>query len=242
MRKLTGKIVSVIVIPFLLVMMILIVGCQGDTKPASPEAETTTEAKIEAEPEASPSPTETEEAMPVISKEFTRRSRKDPFMPVVGKKGMETAAQPTPVATAEPDSPGLPPPPGDTKEPDETVDMGIETPKPKKPKIVEVPSEEVGVEVRGILKTGGSYRAILTSNGGASYVVTTGQKVGEWKVSSISGDSVVLTAKGYKAKLPLQTEDLSTGEGASVKKSTEGPKLPAAPTGTGGEDLPPPPE
>lgn len=241
MRKKTGKIVSTVMIPFLLVIFVLIVGCQGGG--TSQPAETPTqEATIEATSEPSPSPTETEEAMPAIEATFERRTHKDPFMPVVGKQGAETAAVETPVQPTEaPPTPG-----GGTPEvsetPGETGNVAIVTPKAKKAKIVEVPSEEVGVDVRGILKTGGGYRAILASEGGTSYVVQAGQKVGEWTVSSIDSQNVVLTAKGFKAKLHLQTEDLSPGEGSKKIKSVEGPKVPAPPKEEGGEDAPPPPE
>lgn len=240
MRKKTGKIVSVVMIPFLLVIFVLIMGCQGGG--TSQPAETPTqEATIEATSEPTPTPTETEEAMPAIEATFTRRSTKDPFMPVVGKKGEETLA----VAPEQPED--APPPPGGetpdvTKKPAGTGEVVIVTPKSKKVKIVEVPQEEVGVDVRGILKTGGGYRAILASDGGTSYVVQTGQKVGEWTVSSIDSQNVVLTAKGFKAKLHLQTEVLSPGEGSKKINAVEGPKVPAPQKEEGGEDAPPPPE
>lgn len=242
MRKTTGKIVSTVMIPFLLVIFVLIVGCQGGGT-STPAETPTQEATIEATSEPSPSPTETEEAMPAIEATYTRRSTKDPFMPVVGKKGAETAAAETPVPTEAPPPPGEGTPgPEVSGTPGEPGNVTIVTPKPKKAKIVEVPSEEVGVDVRGILKTGGGYRAILASDGGASYVVEPGQKVGEWTVSSIDSQNVVLTAKGFKAKLHLQTEDLSPGEGSKKIKAVEGPKVPAPPKDEGGEDAPPPPE
>jgi len=241
-RNETRKIISTIWIPVLMVVFVLCLGCQGGTPAEAPgeDAAKSTVAIESAAPEASPSPTETEPEMPVIPEIFVRKSKKDPFMPVVGPKGKVAATAPPPVAVTPTGEKGgtetIEPLPPD-------IPVGEKTPT-KKPTIRKIGPEEAGVEVKGILQTGSGNRAILGSASGTSYNVKAGQKVGEWTVSSITNNSVVLTGKGYKAVLPLLSDMEAPGKGEKPKSSAPepGPKVPAPPPEEGGEEAPPPPE
>jgi hypothetical protein len=56
------------------------------------------------------------------------------------------------------------------------------------------------------MKTGGKYRAIITSKSGKDYMVAAGEEVGEWTVAQINADSVMLKAKNFYSKLVLDTD------------------------------------
>lgn len=244
MRKSTSKILSVVVIPVLLVILMMAMGCQQQ-KPAEPEGEgAKAPVVIESETpaEVTPTPTETQaEVGPMISKVWTPKSKKDPFVPVVGPPGQEL------------------PPPTSAPSPTEEVGVGTDEGKkedgkkvevqplpietPAKPKITFLSEDQAGVFVRGIVKVGGRYQAILASSSGTSYLVEPGQKLGDWTVASIQEKAVTLKSKGYVAKLLLKTDIGSPGKTVAPAEKETGPKAPDKPSSGGmeGEAPPPPP-
>lgn len=74
----------------------------------------------------------------------------------------------------------------------------------QKPKAPEMPTPDV--MVTGLVRSGATYRAILTGPEG-SLIVAAGQKVGSFQVASISPKGVVLSWKGQKVTLPLEREE-----------------------------------
>lgn len=149
---------------------------------------------------------EAEEEFAPIEKTFTRRSTRDPFMPVVGKKTDE-AQEKIPVKMTKDQKITIP---------EKHITPGkIETGK------VRTGAEKKGVQlvdvsdqlrVVGILRSGGVNNAIVQHNG-MSYTVKPGQKLGEWTVASIDNRNVVLKAKNYKAVLKLETDMAAPGSG-----------------------------
>jgi hypothetical protein len=101
-------------------------------------------------------------------------------------------------------------------------------------------STDIGVTISGIMRVGGGYRAILNGSGGSSYIVTTGEMVGDYTVTSINARSVVLTYKKggniYRATLKLKSDHGSSGKGGGTA-----PKTDAGPRAPGGEAPPPAP-
>ncbi|MCD4782271.1 MAG: hypothetical protein K8T10_00420 [Candidatus Eremiobacteraeota bacterium] len=246
MRNKTGKLLSVMWIPVLLMILAVCIGCQQEAPKEEAKAPVVIESKT---PEPSPTSTvEAQEPDVVISANFVPKSTKDPFVPVVRRQGEEAA--PPPVVTPG-DSAGVPgPPSGGTELPSgEEVPGAEET--PKGPQVIG--EKEAGVYVTGIMRIGGRYSAILSSEK-RSYIVKSGQKLGDWVVSGITQKNVTLSGKGYKAilKLPdeLKTLKSKSGGGAegpgaargAAPEEEKGPKLPSAPIkGEGGEEAPPPP-
>lgn len=90
---------------------------------------------------------------------------------------------------------------------------------------------EIPVRATGTMTVGGTKYAILTSteSGGTSVTVSTGERVGEYFVDSISGDSVVLIWKGKSFKLPIKADipTSSKSSGSKAGSSTSGGPLPA---------------
>jgi len=245
-RNKTGKLLSVMWIPVLLMILAVCIGCQQQAPVEEAKAPVVIESKT---PEPSPTPTaEAPEPEAVISANFTPKSTKDPFVPVVRRQGEETAAPP-PVT---PDTTGEPGPPSATAEgpSGEGADIGPTAEEtPRGPQIIT--EKEAGVSVTGIMRIGGRYSAILSSEK-RSYIVKSGQKLGDWVVSGISAKSVTLSGKGYKAilKLPDEMKALKGKSGTGVTgtapgqepEEDKGPKLPSgSPEGGGGEVAPPPP-
>jgi hypothetical protein len=203
--------------------------------PAATDTVTITPTTPSPTPEATKTPSK-----PDVQPYTLSKGRRDPFVPFggggeVGKPVVAptTAATPTPGATkpiAAPVSPGVGPGAG--------------------PDITSIP-----VQVTGTFVSGGKNFAILTSEGGAvgkggspSFVVSTGDKVGEYKVKSISQNSVVLIWSGKEYTLKIKTfgpnsnptKQSQTSKGEEPKdKSLPAPEKPKTAPG-GGE--PPPPE
>lgn len=246
MRNKTGKLISVMWIPVLLMILAICIGCQKEAPKEEAKAPVVIESKT---PEPSPSPTvEAPEKAAIISANFMPKSTKDPFIPVVRRQGEE--ASPPPVVTSG-ETGGVPGPPTASAEgPPSEGELGAEETS-RGPQIIT--EKEAGVYVTGIMRIGGRYSAILSSEK-RSYIVKSGHKLGDWVVSGITQESVTLSGKGYKAvlKLPDEMKALkkksgggAEGPGAAHGAAPEGdigPKLPSAPTeGEGGEAAPPPP-
>ncbi|MCE1248069.1 MAG: hypothetical protein LWY06_15620 [Firmicutes bacterium] len=239
MTKKSSKILPVIWIPvLLLILMVQFLGCQS-APPPPPAAPAPDAAKaqvdIKASPaataktDASPSPSATvaeEDSGPIIPTTFKPKSKKDPFVPVVPGAQDAAAQQQTPTPVVE-----------DTKTPEDgkkgTVKQ-VHQPKPqvkKGPTLIEVKEGDVGVTISGIMQVGGGYKAILNGAGGSSYIVATGEPVGDYTVSSITARSVVLVYKKggvtYKATLKLKANTGSPGKGGGTAPKTDsGPKAP----------------
>lgn len=261
------KMFIILWVPILMFALLFSWGCSQKAPAPEPSkpAETTKAPEETETPEASPSPEMTEDDdQPIVSSVFVRRSRKDPFSPVVGRPipGQPDLLPPETAVVDTPETPAGPPagtPVAPTTGGPVAVKTGAPVPvRPSAPKAspqpVMIDGAQAGISVSGIVKAGASYRAILSSSGGASYVVTRGQKVGEWTVASIDPRTVILTGKGYKAKISL-SEDMEgpglkgkKGKGVTPPKTVEGPKIPDGGSGAvttapakSGEVPPPPP-
>lgn len=151
---------------------------------------------------------ETEETFAPIEKTFKPRSTRDPFMPCVGKK------------TAPVDENKPVQQPGDKGKKVETINVGtgkgsdVKTPVgvgQKKIRLVDVSDQ---IQVTGIMKSGGINQAIINHNGNG-YLVKPGQRLGDWTVTSIGRNTVVLMAKRTKAVLKLES-DIAKPKGGGV--------------------------
>lgn len=65
-----------------------------------------------------------------------------------------------------------------------------------------VPAPEV--TITGIVKSGGSHQAIVTSASG-SYIISAGQKLGDYRVASITDTAVVFTNTGKSFKILIDS-------------------------------------
>lgn len=155
-------------------------------------------------PTESPTPTE-EESASIIGK-MTRRTNRDPFIPVVSNPDAVK------VVVKETRKPG--------GKPTKIV--------PEKPQDKEIDPQ---IQVTGITAMSHGYMAILKSNSGKSYMVSQGQKVGDWNVSSVTKTQVILKAPGYIARLNLKeaSSEGKTGKAGGKKGEIpgmdEGPKI-----------------
>ena len=68
---------------------------------------------------------------------------------------------------------------------------------------VEVPAPEV--TITGIVKSRGTHQAIVNS-GASSYIVVSGQKLGDYRVASITDTAVTFTLSGKNFKVPMESE------------------------------------
>ncbi len=211
------------VIPLLMVAFLVFVGvgCGGNKQPPAPEkpadtavdtAEDTVEDTDPAEGELDlipDDPAEEEDTTPLTG-EYQRKSQRDPFIPVV-EAPQKNVPKPAVVEVEKP-----------------PIDEGPIMPTRTGP--VEIDGATVGVQVSGIMAVGGGYQAILTGAGGRSYMVSTGQKLGDYTVSQITRDTVVLTTSDYIARLRLKEDIGSPGTGAKPGQPDDsGPTAPAPP-------------
>ncbi|MCD4786037.1 MAG: hypothetical protein K8T10_19630 [Candidatus Eremiobacteraeota bacterium] len=137
-------------------------------------------------------------ALPVVAGElieakFTPKSDRDPFMPpkIVKGKIVSDDVKVTPNVKKTPARKG-------GKEPRER-NLVAKKAKGKHP--IELP----GVSITGIIKTKTGNKAIINMKG-KSKIITTGQKLGIWKVSSVGNRTVILTSKNQVAKIVLPSE------------------------------------
>jgi hypothetical protein len=66
-----------------------------------------------------------------------------------------------------------------------------------------IPAPEV--TVTGIIKSSGSHQAIVSSSTG-SYIVSPGQKLGDYRVSAITDTAVTFTHTGKSFKIPIESD------------------------------------
>lgn len=137
-------------------------------------------------------------ALPVVAGElieaqFTPKSDRDPFMPPKVEKSQ--------IARDDTDVKKIPVRKGG-KEPIER-DLVAKKQQGKHP--IELPD----VSITGIIKTKTGNKAIINVKG-KSRIVSTGQKLGEWKVSPIGNRTVILTSKNKIAKIVLPSETALT--------------------------------
>lgn len=211
------KIVSLLWVSILLLTLLAYAGCAK--KPPAPAANVPTDtaaatAVTESPIEASPTP---EEETPVVTGDFRRKSNRDPFIPPI--KPWEDPNKPKPPVVITTQT---------TAAPTRVISKG--------PQTIEVGPETVGIEVAGIMKVGSGYTAILTNKATKKgYVVSTGQKLGEWTVASITADTVTLKATQnkniYVARLILKEDFKTTGPGpkaGNIPTPDAGPRVPGS--------------
>jgi hypothetical protein len=239
------------------VMAIFFSGCQSSTTTsttttattaASPSQTAGTPAATDTVTITPTTPSPTPEATKAVSKPDAQpytlsKGRRDPFVPFGGAVGSGDAGKPIVVPTAGS------PTPGEAGKPIAApTKPGIGVPGTA-PEITNIP-----VQVTGTFVSGGRNFAILTSEGGApgkggapSFVVSTGDNVGEYKVKSISHNSVVLIWSGKEYTLKIKTfgpnsnpvKQSTTKADEPTNKSLPAPEKQKTAPG-GGE--PPPPE
>ena len=153
---------------------------------------------------------ETGESFAPIEKNFKPRSTRDPFMPCVGKKIDQVPVKQTVTTIKDEGKKGtekvvnsgridrIAPPVSDNQ-----VKKGVQ--------LVDVSDQ---IQVTGIMRSGGVNNAIVTHDGNG-YLVKSGQKLGEWTVSSVTDRTVVLRAKNYKAVLKLES-DITNPKGGGI--------------------------
>ncbi len=151
---------------------------------------------------------ETEENFAPIEKNFKPRSTRDPFMPCVGKKIDQVPVKQTVKPVGDEGKKG-----GKNQVSKQNIDKVAPPVKIDRVKkgiqLVDVSDK---IQVTGIMRSGGINNAIINHNGNG-YLVKPGQKLGEWTVSSISKNSVVLVGKKYKAVLKLESDIVSSKGG-----------------------------
>ena len=79
----------------------------------------------------------------------------------------------------------------------------------EEPKVEEVIVPAPEVTVTGIVKSGGGHIAIVNS-GTMSYMVSPGQKLGDYRVSSITDTAVTFTHTGKNFKVPIESFSSTT--------------------------------
>lgn len=195
----------------------------GTTEPsASPEAggtpAVTGEVQVTEEVAATTETTPTASATPNRPAPQARSvgQVRDPF--VDPTLGAAPVAQNTPEPAATPDA---------GAGPGKTGDGGKVDAKP------EVVVQKPDIKVTGIVRSGGSYRAILTGPEN-SYIVASGEKLGAYSVSSITANSVTLTYQNHKFTLPLEQESFGPGgtradQGGGASSGGSKAGAPAAP-------------
>lgn len=217
-------------VPVLLVAFLFMVGCQsgGDATPPedTPSADVSIKDTETADTETADAAEEPEKKpMRPITGKYTRKSKRDPFVPVVGRPEPNQPNQPiaantpqpvqTVTETIQPDNP------------DDTPKEVVKTVK-KTPAAQEIDETQAGVRVAGIMRVGGGYAAILTS-ANKSYNVKTGEKIGDWTVASVTAKEVVLKAPGYIARLKLKDPNAPKVPGPGGGKKDDGPAPPPPP-------------
>lgn len=192
----------------------------GTTESASPEAGATPavsgEVQVTEEVATTTDTTPTGEASPSRPAPQARAvgQVRDPFVnPTIGQS---VATTPPPAAQTPPvDNDGGP-------------DAGDRA-TPASPEVV---VQKPDIKVTGIVRSGGTYRAILTGPEN-SYIVAPGEKLGAYSVSSITSNSVTLTYQNHKFTLPLEQENFgpggAQGGGAATGGANRGAGAPVAP-------------
>jgi type IV pilus biogenesis protein PilP len=202
-------------------VFLLLPGCQGQSTPAhTGAADGEGSADDAGSPDALETPfvtTVTEEKP--ITGQFVRRTKRDPFALPGGASSVvndipeivtnNTQTQPTPDKTPTTGGPSG-------------------TPKPDGPMYIK--PETIGVTITGIMKSGNQYKAILKTQSGKDYMVASGDKVGEWTVSKIDADSVMLKAKNFYSKVVLDTDIGGPGVKSEKVEEDPGPKVPTKET------------
>lgn len=204
--------------------MLSLSACGGGTteSTASPEAGATPavsgEVQVTEEVATTTETTPTTEATPSRPAPQARAvgQVRDPFVnPTSGAVAGPTTPPPTTPATPAVDNDG-------------GSDPGEGT-APAKPEVV---VQKPDIKVTGIVRSGGSYRAILTGPEN-SYIVAAGEKLGAYSVSSITSNTVTLTYQNHKFTLPLEQETFgpggAQGGGAATGGASKGAGAPAAP-------------
>lgn len=235
LRKLTFFLFTGVTIVLVAALIIVASGCQqapaptpsetASTGPGATETVTITPETPTPTPEVSQTPTKQTELAPYqLSK-----GRRDPFVPF----GTESAPPSKPIptsTTSKPTTPGT------------TTAISAPVSAPQGP-------QSVPVQVTGTFVSGGKNWAILTSSagGGPSFMVSSGDKVGEYVVKSVDPSKVVLvwSGKEYVIKMqsfgPNSTPKASGTTGETPKeKSLPAPEKPKGTQGQQPQMMPPP--
>jgi hypothetical protein len=226
-------------------------GCQSSTPPATtasatpsetagtPAATDTVTIKESGTPAPTPEASAAPDKKPDVQVYSLSKGRRDPFVPFGG--AAPTADNPVPTTTKNPE-------PQQSKGPETGTKPPIGVPAPTETAAAPV---EIPVNVTGTYVSGGKNFAILTSqSGGPSFVVSTGDKVGEYKVKSISATRVILTWSGKDYIVKMKTFGPHSTKGPETKaslteeqgkpKTLQAPAKPAAPQGGGQPQTAPP--
>lgn len=205
--------------------MLSLSACGGGTteSTASPEAGATPavsgEVQVTEEVATTTETTPTAEASPSRPAPQARAvgQVRDPFVnPTAGSSVVAGPTTPTPTS------------PTPAVDNDGGKDAGEESAATKPEVVVQKPD----IKVTGIVRSGGTYRAILTGPEN-SYIVAPGEKLGAYSVSSITANTVTLTYQNHKFTLPLEQETFgpggAQGGGAATGGANRGGGAPAAP-------------
>ncbi len=182
---------------FMIATLVVFCGCQQapapspsepaetQTGPGATESITITPETATPTPEVSSTPSKPADLAPYT----LSKGRRDPFVPFGSGPAEEVA--PTPVKPVAEQTPGAQP----------TMDM---------PRPVGAPSKGVSnvpVQVTGTFVSGGKNWAIITSSGGGgpSFMVSAGDRVGEYLVKSIDSSKVVLVWSNKEYVIKIQT-------------------------------------
>jgi len=237
LRKLTFLLFTGVTIVLVATLIIVSTGCQqapapkpsetASTGPGATETVTITPETPTPTPEVSSTPTKQTELAPYS----LSKGRRDPFVPF----GTESAppTKPTPTSTNEKPTPG-----GTTPIAPPVAGGGPQA----------SPSS-VPVQVTGTFVSGGKNWAIITSSagGGPSFMVSTGDKVGEYVVKSVDPSKVVLMWSGKEYVIKMQSfGPNSTPKGTGTtgetpkEKSLPAPEKPKGSQGQQPQMMPPP--
>jgi len=211
-----------ILFTFLAVAAIFPIGCSQPSP--SPTAPTATDTVTITQPTPSPTQEETPAATPATpgkTGELTpyslTKGRRDPFVPFGGvMPESQTQAAPVKTETPKPAQQGAPKQPVQQKAAAPVV-------------------ETVPVVVTGTFISGGKNFAIVQGEGGGpSFMVTTGDKVGEYYVKSVTAQRVVLTwsGKDYLVKMKAMDSPFKGGGSAPQTKGGEQQKQSLSPPQT----------
>lgn len=195
------------------------------TAPVATDTVTITPTTPSPTPEATTADTATPGKASDIAPYSLSKGRRDPFVPFGGAMPDNTTPQPAPTKTQQPKSgQPMPQPGGEQKA---------------------APPANVPVVVTGTFISGGKNFAIVQGEtGGPSFMVSTGDKVGEYYVKSVTAQKVVLTWSGRDYDVKMKTMDspikgggasTAPGKGGEQKqKSLPAPAQPQAPGGNQG--------
>ncbi len=222
-----------ILFTFLAMAAMFPMGCSQTPSPAPSQTQpvaTDTVTITPTKPSPTPEATTATPAGPGKSSDIApyslSKGRRDPFVPFGGAMPDNTTPQPAPTQKVQP----------------KPVQSGQPMPQAGEQKAA--PPASVPVVVTGTFISGGKNFAIVQGEtGGPSFMVTTGDKVGEYNVKSVTAQRVVLTwsGKDYVVKMRTMDNPMKGGGGAapakggeSQQKSLPAPSQPQAPGGTQG--------